>query len=165
VETVRHLDALRAKVAEMREAFERAASASVLHDGPAKDQLLAMGLAMDAMLQICEGNDASRRNVMTSREARIGEIAGKATERVVDRGCPHVADAIERPTQFHLKMVRLRALLGGAAARDWASPMADNDPVEALNICEKSISTDAGGRRYCLMPVLFDPATLSRSGS
>jgi len=61
VDTLTALDALRAKVADTREAFERAASASYLHDDPAKDQLLAMGLAMDAMLQICEINDASQK--------------------------------------------------------------------------------------------------------
>jgi len=115
VDTVSPLEALRAKVADTREAFERAASASILHDDPGKDQLLAMGFAMDAMLQICEVTDASQRNVTASLEARIGEIAGKATEQLVDRAGPHVADAIERSTQFQLKTVRLRVLLGGVA--------------------------------------------------
>ncbi len=116
MDSVTPFDALRAKVAETREAFERAAAASFLHDDPAKDQLLAMGLAMDTMLQICEINDASQRNATAALEASIGEIAGKATDKLVERAGPHVADAIERSTQFHLKTVRRRALLGGAAA-------------------------------------------------
>jgi hypothetical protein len=95
VDTLTPLDALRAKVTETREAFERAASASYLHDDPAKDQLLAMGLAMDAMLQICEINDASQKNVTASLEGKIQEIAGKATQQLVEQAGPDVADAIE----------------------------------------------------------------------
>jgi hypothetical protein len=116
VDTVTPLDALRAKAAEAREAFERAASASFLHDDPAKDQLLAMGLAMEAMVQICEISEASQGNFTASLDTRIGEIAGKATEQLVERVGPQMADAIERSTRFHLKTVRLRTILGGAAA-------------------------------------------------
>jgi hypothetical protein len=116
MDSITHLAALRVKVAETREAFERAASASFLHDDPAKDQLLAMGLAMDAMLQICEVNDTCQRAVTADLEAKIGEIVGKATDKLVERAGPHVADAIERSTQFHLKTARGRTLLGGAAA-------------------------------------------------
>ena len=116
MDTVTQLDALRAKAAEAREAFERAASASFLHDDPAKDQLLAMGLAMDAMVQICEINEASQGNLTAALDTRIGELAGSATEQMVERSGPRMADAIERLTRFQLKTVRLRILLGGAAA-------------------------------------------------
>ncbi len=116
MDTLTPVDALRAKVAETREAFERAASASFLHDDPAKDQLLAMGLAMDAMLQICEINDANQKNVTSSLEANIKEIAGKATEQLVEQVGPDVAGAIESATQFQLKTVRIRSILGGAAS-------------------------------------------------
>ncbi len=115
MDTLTPLDGLRAKVAETREAFERAASASYLHDDPAKDQLLAMGLAMDAMLQICESNDSTQKNVAASLEAKVNEIAGKATQQLVEQAGPDVADAIELATRFHLKTVRLRSILGGAA--------------------------------------------------
>jgi hypothetical protein len=115
MDTLTPLDALRAKVAETTEAFERAASASYLHDDPAKDQLVAMGLVMDAMLQICEINDASQKNVAASLEAKVNEIAGKATQQLVEQAGPDVADAIESATRFHLKTVRLRSFLGGAA--------------------------------------------------
>jgi hypothetical protein len=198
VDTLTPLDALRAKVAETRETFERAASASYLHDDPAKDQLLAMGLAMDAMLQICEINDASQKNVTASLEAQVKEIATKATQQLVEQAGPDVADAIESATRFHLKTVRLRSLLGGAAgvlvgaaliagfsysagfrsgqthgevaantiaaamasgpaaASDWSSLMADNDPVQALAACKRSISVGSDGRHYCSMPVWLD---------
>jgi hypothetical protein len=198
VDTLTPLDALRAKVAETREAFERAASASFLHDDPAKDQLLAMGLAMDAMLQICEINDASQKNVTVSLEGKIQEIAGKATQQLVEQAGPDVADAIESATRFHLKTVRLRSFLSGAAgllvgaaliagfsysagfesgqmhgevaaniisaamasgpgtADAWSSLMADNDPVQALAACKKSVGIAVDGRRYCSMPIWLD---------
>ncbi len=198
MDTLTALDALRAKVADTREAFERAASASYLHDDPAKDQLLAMGLAMDAMLQICEINDASRKNFTVSLEANFKEIASKATQQLVEHASPDVADAIESATRFHLKTVRLRSILSGAAgvlvgaaliagfsysagfedgrtngevaantiaaamasgpdaAADWSVLMADNDPVQALAACKKSIATATDGRHYCSMPVWLD---------
>jgi hypothetical protein len=198
VDTLTPLDALRAKVAETREAFERAASASFLNDDPAKDQLLAMGLAMDAMLQICEINDASQKNVTASLEAQVKEIARKATEQLLEQAGPDVADAIESATRFHLKTVRLRSILGGAAsllvgaaliagfsysagykagqthgelatntiaaamasgpaaADVWSTLMADNDPVQALAACKKSVAVANDGRHYCDMPVWLD---------
>ncbi len=200
MDTLTALDALRAKVADTREAFERAASASYLHDDPAKDQLLAMGLAMDAMLQICEINDASQKNVTASLEAKVEEIAGKATQQLVEQAGPDVADAIESATRFQLKTVRLRSILGSAAgvlvgaaliagfsysagfeagrtngevaantiaaamaagpsaATAWSVLMADNDPVQALAACRKSIAIASDGRRYCSMPVWLDGA-------
>jgi hypothetical protein len=198
VDTLTPLDALRAKVADTREAFERAASASYLHDDPAKDQLLAMGLAMDAMLQICEINDASQKNVTASLEGKIQEIAGKATQQLVEQAGPDVADAIELATRFQLKTVRLRSLLCGAAgvligaaliggfsystgyeagrtngevaantiaaamasgpgaAAAWSSLMADNDPVQDIAACKKSINVASDGRHYCSMPIWLD---------
>jgi hypothetical protein len=198
VDTLTPLDALRAKVSETREAFERAASASFLHDDPAKDQLLAMGLAMDAMLQISEINDVSQKNVSASLEAKVKEIAGKATQQLVEQAGPDVADAIKLATRFHLKTVRLRWILGGAAsvligaaliaglsysagfeagrtngevaantiaaamasgpgaAADWSVLMADNDPVQALAACRKSVVVASDGRHYCSMPIWLD---------
>jgi hypothetical protein len=198
VDTLTPLDALRAKVADTREAFERAASASYLHDDPAKDQLLAMGLAMDAMLQICEVNDASQKNATVSLEGRIQEIVGKATQQFVEQAGPDVADAIESATRFQLKTIRLRSLLCGAAgvligaaliagfsystgfeagqihgevaaniisaamtsgpgaADAWSSLMANNDPVQALAACKKSVVVASDGRHYCSMPIWLD---------
>ncbi len=198
MDTLTPLDALRAKVAETREAFERAASASFLHDDPAKDQLLAMGLAMDAMLQICEINDTSQKNVVMSLETKIGEIAGSATQKIVERAGPLVADVIEQETKFQLQTVRRRTLFTGAtglligialvagvsyatgfvsgqmhgevvantisgamkagapAAAAWSTLMANNDPVQALAACRKSVAIASDGRHYCSMPVWLD---------
>jgi hypothetical protein len=116
MDSVTPIDALRTKVAETREAFNRAVSASYLHDDPAKDQLLAMGLAMESLLHICEVNDSTHRNAAAALEARFNDIAGKATERLVEKAGPHVADAIERATLFQLKAVRHRTLLSSSAA-------------------------------------------------
>lgn len=46
---------------------------------------------------------------------------------------------------------------GPGAAMAWSALMADNDPVQALAACKKSVSTDAEGRRFCAMPVWLDP--------
>jgi len=45
---------------------------------------------------------------------------------------------------------------GPDAAAAWATLMADNDPLQALAACRKSVSTDASGRRFCAMPVWLD---------
>jgi hypothetical protein len=46
---------------------------------------------------------------------------------------------------------------GPAAAMDWASLMALNDPQQALASCKRAIQRDGHGRRYCAMPVWIDP--------
>jgi hypothetical protein len=53
---------------------------------------------------------------------------------------------------------------GPDAASAWASLMAENDPVQALATCKKSVSTDTAGRRYCAMPVWLDPPTKTLPG-
>jgi hypothetical protein len=198
VDSVTPIEALRAKVAETCEAFERAASASYLHDDPAKDQFLAMGLVMESMLQICEVNDASHRNAVVTLEAKIDDIAGKATDRIVEKAGPHVADVIEKATLFQLKTIRPRTLLSGAvavliggtliagfscvagfssgqtqsimsanviasamtagpkAASAWSLLMANNDPIQALAVCQKSATVASDGRHYCSMLVWLD---------
>jgi hypothetical protein len=157
-----------------------------------------MGLAIDAMLQICEINDASQKSVTASMEANIKEIAGKATQQLIEQAGPDVAEAIESATRFHLKTVRLRSIIGGAAgvligaaliagfsystgfeagqthgevaaniisaamasgpgaADAWSSLMANNDPVQALAACKKSVVMASDGRHYCSMPIWLD---------
>jgi hypothetical protein len=157
-----------------------------------------MDTVMESMLQICEIQDASQRNATATLEAKIGDIAGKATDRLVESAGPHVADAIERATLFQLKTVRRRTLLSGAAAvliggtliagfayvagfssgqtqgdvsaniiaspmaagpraaSAWFLLMANNDPVQALAACQKSVAVASDGRHYCSMPVWLD---------
>jgi hypothetical protein len=160
VDTLTPLDALRAKVAETREAFERAASASFLHDDPAKDQLLAMGLAIDAMLQICEINDASQKSVTASLEANVKEIASKATQQLVEQAGPDVADAIESATRFHLKTVRLRSILGGAAGVLVGAALIASFSYSAGFISGQThgeVATNATGHYSCLTMTLCRP--------
>lgn len=45
---------------------------------------------------------------------------------------------------------------GPGAASAWASLMADNDPVQALAVCKKSVSVASNGRHYCSLPVWLD---------
>jgi hypothetical protein len=153
---------------------------------------------MDAMLQICEINDASQKNVAISLETKIGEIAGSATKKIVERAGPLVVDVIEQETKFQLQTVRRRTLFTGAtgfligialvagvsyatgfvsgqahgeviantisvamesgptAAAAWSTLMANNDPVQALAECQKTVAVASDGRHYCSMPVWLD---------
>jgi hypothetical protein len=45
---------------------------------------------------------------------------------------------------------------GPGAASDWAMLMADNDPVQALAACQKSLGIASDGQHYCSMPVWLD---------
>jgi hypothetical protein len=45
---------------------------------------------------------------------------------------------------------------GPKAASAWASLMADNDPVQALAVCRKSVSVASDGRHYCSLPIWLD---------
>ncbi len=51
------------------------------------------------------------------------------------------------------------------AAAAWARVLAANDPVAALAACRKHSARDAGGRRYCAMPVWLDPVPAPRTGN
>ena len=55
------------------------------------------------------------------------------------------------------KTIAAAMAAGPDAAGSWASLMANNDPVRALQACRGSSGHDAGGRHYCLMPVWLDP--------
>jgi hypothetical protein len=46
---------------------------------------------------------------------------------------------------------------GPEAAAAWSSLMANNEPVQALAACNKAVTADSHGRRYCSMPVWLDP--------
>jgi hypothetical protein len=72
-----------------------------------------MGFAIDTMLKICEFNDASQRNIAVSLETKINEIAGDATQKLVESAGPHVGNVVERSTKFHLQTVRRRTLFTG----------------------------------------------------
>ena len=45
---------------------------------------------------------------------------------------------------------------GPKAATAWAYLMANNDPVQALAACKKSISIDAQGRKFCNLPIWLE---------
>ncbi|HTJ59463.1 MAG TPA: hypothetical protein VL418_18160 [Devosiaceae bacterium] len=115
MDSVNPIDALRAKVEETKEAFDRAASAAFLHDDPAKDQLVAMGLAVEAIFEICEASDRSQRTATATLAAQLSDIAGDASQKLVERTGPQVANVIERATKFQLQTVRRRTLFSGIA--------------------------------------------------
>jgi hypothetical protein len=45
---------------------------------------------------------------------------------------------------------------GPGAAAAWSLLMANNDPVQALAVCEKSEDVASDGQHYCPMPVWLD---------
>lgn len=45
---------------------------------------------------------------------------------------------------------------GPRAAAAWSMLMANNDPVQALVACKKSVSVTGDGRQFCSMPVWLD---------
>ena len=45
---------------------------------------------------------------------------------------------------------------GPRAATIWSMLMANNDPVQALAACQKSVAVAGDGRHYCSMPVWLD---------
>lgn len=115
MDSVNPIDALRAKVEETKEAFDRAASAAFLHDDPAKDQLVAMGLAVEAIFEICEASDRSQRTATATLAAQLSDIARDASQKLVERTGPQVANVIERATKFQLQTVRRRTVFSGIA--------------------------------------------------
>ena len=51
------------------------------------------------------------------------------------------------------------------AAAACARVMAANDPVAALAACRRHTAHDAGGRRYCVLPIWLDPARAPPTGN
>ena len=161
---------------------------------------------LDALGAIYEAGAETQVEIAGKLRREAGAVAENAIERVhasgvgiIDQLAPRLAVVVERTTQAKLQALRLRTILGGAAAvligagiiagvgyssgyasgrvqgeltghtiaaamaagpdaaAAWSALMADNDPVRALAVCKKAVSTDAHGRRYCSMPVWLDP--------
>jgi hypothetical protein len=73
-------------------------------------------------------------------------------------GAPYAAEFVSGRAQGEMTAHTISAAMaaGPAAVTVWGLLMADNEPVQALAPCRKSVSTDANGRRLCAMPVWLD---------
>ena len=89
----------------------------------------------------------------------LGGAAGLGAAAALIAGVAYSAGFASGRTQGEVSARTIAAAMaaGPAAARDWASLMADNDSVQALAACRKATETDSRGRRYCAMPVWLDP--------
>jgi hypothetical protein len=102
--------------------------------------------------------------------ARLRVIVGGAAALVIGlalvAGVSYAAGFASGQSQGEISAHAISAAMaaGSGAASAWASLMADNDPVQALAACKKSVATDVHGRRYCSMPVWLDPPTKAVPG-
>jgi hypothetical protein len=89
----------------------------------------------------------------------LGGAAGLGAAAALIAGITYSAGFASGRAQGEVSARTIAAAMaaGPAAASDWASLMADNDPMQALAACRRATETDAHGRRYCAMPVWLDP--------
>ena len=96
----------------------------------------------------------------------LGGAAGLVIGLALVAGVSYAAGFAAGRSQGEISAHTVSAAMaaGPGAASAWASLMNDNDPVQAMAVCEKSIATDTHGRRYCSMPVWLDPPTKAVPG-
>lgn len=111
------------------------------------------------------------QTVRTNRKTRLvraiqGGTVGLMIGLALIAGVSYAAGFASGRAQGEISahMISAAMAAGPGASTAWASLMADNDPVQALSACKKSVVTDAQGRRYCSMPVWLDPPTISTPG-
>ena len=121
---------------------------------------LAPRLAMLAEQTFRAHEKTARLRVMLGGAA--GLVVGLALVAGVSYAAGFAAGRSHGEISAHTISAAMAA--GPGAASAWAALMADNDPVQALAVCEKSVATDAHDRRYCSMPVWLDPPTKAVPG-
>ena len=98
-----------------------------------------------------------------TRSARLRVILGGAAGLSIGlafiAGVSYAAGFAAGRTQGEISARTIAAAMaaGPGAATAWSSLMTDNDPVQALAVCKKTVSTDPQGRRFCAMPIWLDP--------
>jgi hypothetical protein len=113
---------------------------------------------------------SSRVHALNARVRVIfGGVAGLVIGLALVAGVAYAAGFASRRAQGEMTAHTVSAAMaagpaaaGPAAATAWGSLMADNDPVQALAACRKSVSIDANGRRFCAMPVWLDAPAIPR---
>ncbi|MDD2794636.1 hypothetical protein [Acidocella sp.] len=110
---------------------------------------------------------STRTRLQTARlRVILGGAAGLVIGLALIAGVSYAAGFASGRSQGEISAHTISAAMaaGPGAASAWATLMADNDPVQALTACKKSVAADAQGRRYCSMPVWLDPATKAVPG-
>lgn len=122
------LDSVDSRVADLRnhisasaEAFERAAMISTLNDDPVKEQLLALGLGMKALLSVCEAGAAVQLDISASLDQKAEIVAEQAlayvkdsTEEIVNQAVPRVLELVARAGAAKIALAKRKVLLIGA---------------------------------------------------
>jgi len=114
---------------------------------------LAPRLAMLVEQTTRARSKAARLRVM------LGGMAGLVIALALVAGVSYATGFAAGRSQGEISAHTISAAMaaGPGAASAWASLMADNDPVQAIAVCKRSVATDPHGRRYCSMPVWLDP--------
>ena len=114
---------------------------------------------------LVEQTTRARRKTARLR-VMLGGAAGLAIGLALVAGVSYAAGFAAGRSHGEIAAHTISAAMaaGPGAASAWASLMADNDPVQALTACKKSVDADAHGRRYCSMPVWLDPPTKAVPG-
>jgi hypothetical protein len=111
---------------------------------------------------------SSRQRLKTWRMRSItGTAAAALLALVISGGYVYAVGYTAGRTNGELVGHTISAAMaaGPAAAVDWASLMALNDPQQGLASCKSAIQRDGHGRRYCAMPVWLDPPSAAGPAS
>ena len=115
--------ALRAKLEAARSDMQRAASAAIFKGDPAAPIMEAFAGTLGALGAIYEASAETQIEIAGKLRREAGAVAEDAIERVhasgvgiIDQLAPRLAVVVERTTQAKLQALRLRTILGGAAA-------------------------------------------------
>lgn len=101
----------------------------------------------------------SRTQALNARlRVILGGTAGLVIGLALVAGVSYAAGFASGRAQGEMTAHTISAAMaaGPAAAAAWGLLMSDNDPVQAIAACRKSVSTDGNGRRFCAMPVWLD---------
>jgi hypothetical protein len=107
----------------------------------------------------------SRAEALNARlRVILGGAAGLVIALALAAGVAYAAGFASGRAQGEMTAHTISAAMaaGPSAATAWGTLMADNDPVQALAACRKSVSTDPNGRRFCAMPVWLDAPVIPR---
>jgi hypothetical protein len=173
-----HRADLRQKLDATLDTMRRDAAAAVIKGDPLADQLSALALSIEALGEICDANAETRHEIEDRLHTEAAVVADRATERVHAAGIGIIEQLTPRLAALAVSGGYVYAIgytagrtngelvghtisaamaTGPAAAMEWASLMALNDPQQALASCKRAIQRDGHGRRYCAMPVWIDP--------
>jgi len=133
----------------------------VAHDAIERVHAGSEGIIAQLAPRLAAVVDQTTRSQLQNARMRvmIGGAAALAIGLALVAGVSYAAGSAAGRTEGQISAHTIAAAMaaGPDAATAWATLMADNDPVQALAACKKTVSTSAQGRRFCPMPVWLDP--------